>query len=70
MSYHLIDKKYLKSNFLSPGPAGWGGAAQGHVPQPRQHRQEAGQWLGHSGGRQPPTQEAGGDESKMELLEG
>lgn len=52
------------------GPADGGGAPQGHVPQPRHHRQEAGQWAGQSGGRHPPQQEAGGDESEMELPQG
>ena len=52
------------------GPADGGGAPQGHVPQPRHHRQEAGQRAGQSGGRHPPQQEAGGDESEMELPQG
>ena len=52
------------------GPADRGGAPQGHVPQPGHHRQEAGQRAGQPGGRHSPQQEAGGDESEMELPQG
>ena len=52
---------------FSSGPAGGGGAPPGHVPQSGQHREEAGQWVGQSGGRHAAQEETGGDEHEVEL---
>ena len=64
----------LPENLISitslPGPAGGGGAPPGHVPQPGQHREEAGQRAGQPGGRHAAPQEAGGDEHQVELPQG
>ena len=57
--------KILK--YFHSGPAGRGGAPPRHVPQPGQHRQEAGQWAGQPGGRHAPPEETGGDEHEVEL---
>ena len=69
--YLYFGRSILAENLISitslPGPAGGGGAPPGHVPQPGQHREEAGQRAGQPGGRHAAQEETGGDEHEVEL---